>query len=250
MKITSMMLAGRIDSTLLKPEASRAELSSLCENAVKWSIGAVCVYPEHMAFVMEQIFNTSIRLDAVAGFPEGTEPTKEKCLQTEDRIKQGADEVDMVMNLDWFLDKRFAKVRSDIEEVVNATNNVELKRNILDKPVIKVIIETSLLEAEAKRLDLAEGSLIRDASKIVVDAGADFVKTSTGMRKEGGVKEGHVSFIKKVIPQSVGIKAAGGIRSWEQVQNLIEEGADRFGTSSAKNILEELDAKLQLDFKN
>jgi len=231
-------ICGMIDSTLLDHYAPPARLRELCDFAVENEVCAVCVYPEHMHAVFEYIGDSGVRLDAVAGFPHGTESTKDKCTQAEQRIRAGADEIDMVMNLKMFFDKQFSRVADDIRAVVETAKGTQMQRDIIDIPVVKVIIESAVLEDEEKRLGRPEGVFIKDAAMIVADAGADYVKTSTGMHKSGGVRDGHVALIRSVIPGSVRVKAAGGIRTWEHVGRLLKEGAERFGTSSAKTIID------------
>lgn len=249
MKITLKSLAGMIDSTLLKNEASEDELRDLCAFAKDNDIFAVCVYPEQMDFVFSLIKKSKVRLDGVAGFPHGTDSSGDKWRQAEQRIQAGADEIDMVMNIGMFLDKRYNSVINDIQEVVLAARNTKMRRK-QNKPVlVKVIIESAALEDEEKRLSLEPGILIKDASKIIADADADFVKTSTGMHESGGVRENHVKWIKSVLRPGVKVKAAGGIKTWDHVNSLLHEGADRFGTSSAKVILDELRKVLEQEKK-
>ncbi|MFC1728816.1 deoxyribose-phosphate aldolase [candidate division KSB1 bacterium] len=239
-RITVSIIASMVDSTLLKKDASVNEIQRMCGHAVNNGVGAICVYPEHMHAAYDQIEETPVKLIGVVGFPHGTGSIKDKCLSAERRMLDGADELDMVMNLELFLDRRYKPVLRDIEAVIDAARSNPSRRGLADKTVVKVIIESALLEDEGKRLDLPDGILINDAAKIVGDAGGDFVKTSTGMHPSGGVRKGHVALIKSVISGEVGVKASGGIRTWDHVKELLIEGAMRFGTSSAEIILEEL----------
>jgi len=245
MKITPKILAGMIDSTLLKHDAAESELAALCAHAVDREMRAVCVYPEHMEYVFSRIEPAPVRLDAVAGFPDGNDPTREKQRQAEQRIAAGADEVDMVMNVGWFLGKRYRQAFDDIRGVSDTVHDAEPRRMLTGTPVLKVIIESAVLEDEEKRQRLPFGALIRDAAVIAADAGADFVKTSTGMHAAGGVRDNHVAVIASAVPAGVLVKAAGGVRSWDHVRRLLKEGAARFGTSSAGRILEELCGALE-----
>lgn len=238
MNIDAKTLCGMIDSTLLDHFAGQSDLVKLCGHALENSVGAVCVYPEHQEFVLNLIYHSDIKLDAVAGFPTGTDTPKEKYEQAAQRMAEGADEVDMVMNLGWFLDGEFKKVVDDIRQVVDAVHNSPVDRRFRETPVVKVIIESAVLEDQEKKLGKPDGSLIQDAAKAVVDAGADFVKTSTGMHQSGGVRDGHVALIRAVVSPETGVKAAGGIRTWEHVQKLLDEGANRFGTSAAEAIID------------
>jgi len=250
MKVTIKSLAQMIDSTLLKHDTPDHELQDLCAFAIDRDICSVCVYPGNMSIVYEYIEHTTVRLDAVAGFPFGTDSTKEKFRQAEERIMSGADEIDMVMNIGWFLEKRYKQVKSDINDVVAAAKNTPLRRHIIGTAIVKVIIESAALEDEEKRLKIPQENLIKDAAHIVADAGGDFVKTSTGMHKSGGVRENHVALIRSVIPPRVSVKAAGGIRTWEHTKKFLIEGAGRFGTSTAKDIITGFEAALENDGKD
>ncbi|MCP4723505.1 MAG: deoxyribose-phosphate aldolase [bacterium] len=237
MKLKDKELAVLMDSTLLDHSSSVSAIENLSVEAVENEFCCVCVYPEQVTVVYDNIFDTNVFAAAAVGFPDGSIPAREKCSQTEFSIQNGADEIDMIMNLGWFFDKKYINVLQDIRAVVDASQSTEMKRKLVSKPVVKVIIETAELREEERRLGLIEGNLIKAASDIAAEAGADFVKTSTGMSPLGGVKENDVSIIRSVVKEELKIKAAGGIKTWDHVLDLLKEGVDRIGTSSAAVIM-------------
>ncbi len=239
MELSEKELAAILDSTLLDHSATNDSLEKLAFTAIENEFCCICVYPEHLISVYDCISGTNVLTATAVGFPDGSSSTSSKCSQTENSIKLGADEIDMVINLGWLFDKNFKKVLNDIKSVVDTSMNAEMKRDILTKPVIKVIIETSELREEERRLGLGEGDLIIAASEIAAEAGADFIKTSTGMSPLGGVMENDVAIIRSAVKEELRIKAAGGIKTWDHVRKLLAEGVDRIGTSSALKILED-----------
>ncbi len=230
-------LALLIDSTLLKDDLSVMELDDLCLNAVQNHFKSVCVYPADVDFVYERINDTPVLCCTAVGFPDGNIPVIDKVQLSEKAILSGADEIDMIMQLESFFDKRYKVVLNEIKDVVKVSGNTDKCRNNPERAIVKVIIETAALREAESFYHLEEGSLIRAATEITAEAGADFVKTSSGMHSAGGVKENDITLIKSIVKDDLRIKASGGIKAWDFVSKLIDEGANRIGTSKAIEIL-------------
>ncbi|MEM3565123.1 MAG: deoxyribose-phosphate aldolase [Candidatus Jordarchaeaceae archaeon] len=211
-------LAKFIDHTLLKATASKAEISKLCDEAKMYQFAAVCVNPSYVKLCSELLKGTGVKIDTVIGFPLGANASIVKAFEAETAVKEGAAEVDMVINIGALKSEDYNLVLGDIKAVVQAA-----------KPAItKVIIETCYLTNEEKKI----------ASRLVKEAGAHFVKTSTGFGTGGATVE-DVKLIRSVVGLDLKIKASGGIRSYEDALKMIEAGADRLGTSSGVKIMEE-----------
>ena len=201
-----------IDHTILKPEAQRADIERICKEAVEHDFASVMVNPCWIPFVKEQIKGSDVLAACVVGFPLGANSTAVKVFEVKDAIANGADEVDMVINIGQLKDGNDEYVTDEIRQLKAAAGNKTLK----------VIIETCLLTDDEK---------IR-ACKDVVAAGADFVKTSTGF-STGGATVSDVKLMKEAVKgSSVKVKASGGVRSPEDFKAMIEAGAERIGTSS------------------
>lgn len=211
-------LARFIDHTLLKPEASENDIKRLCEEAIKYNFFSVCVNPCFVKSAKEFLSNSNIKITTVVGFPLGATTIKSKIYEAKDAVMNGADEIDMVMNIGMFKSKKFRYIYEEINSVKNEISN----------KILKVIIETSLLTDEEKII----------ASTIVKSAGADFVKTSTGFSQGGATKE-DIILIRKVVGENFGIKASGGIKTYEQAIELINSGATRIGSSSSVKLVED-----------
>ncbi len=237
--MTKNTLAGIIESTLLRDSLSRNDIELVCKEALMHRFCAGCIPRSYVNHAFSLLKNTPVRVVSVISFPQGTDSTQSKCRQAERLIKAGADEIDMVMNLEKFAREDYNEVLQDMTNTVNTAKNLQYMKRIVSKPVIKVIIETALLRDLEKKRSLAEGALIKIAADLVSKSGADFIKTSTGMHGSGGVHKGDVAFIKTIVPKSVGIKAAGGIRTRKFTEYLVDQGADRIGTSHAAGIMEE-----------
>lgn len=212
-----MDLSKYIDHTLLKPTATIQEIQSLCEEAIKYHFYAVCVNSSYIPLAERELKDTGIKLAAVVGFPLGAMAKNVKIAEAEYCIENGADEIDVVMNLGIF---KSGKYNAVLEELV------DIKKAIGDK-VLKVIIETCYLSEEEIIL----------ASKLVMDSGADFVKTSTGFG-DGGATFKDVELMKKTVGSSIKIKASGGIKDRQTALKYIEIGASRLGTSSGIKLVE------------
>ena len=216
-------IASLIDHTLLKPDASRADIQKICQEALKYCFASVCVNPWNVSQAAEILRGSAVRVCTVVGFPLGATLPQVKVFETEEAIKLGAQEIDMVINVGALKSKQDDAVEADIRGVVEASHR--------GGAICKVILETSLLSTEEK----VRGSL---ASK---NAGADFVKTSTGFGPGGATAE-DVRLMRAVVGGEIGVKAAGGVRSFEDVQKMVEAGATRIGASASIKILEQAKA--------
>lgn len=212
-----MSIARMIDHTMLKADAVQADIAKLVEEAKQYQFASVCVNPTWVAYCAEQLAGTEVKVCTVIGFPLGASTSAVKALETQDAIAGGATEVDMVINIGELKAGNDDFVQKDIEAVVKAASG---------KALVKVIIEACLLTDEQK---------VR-ACELAVKAGADFVKTSTGFSTGGATRE-DVALMRKTVGQQTGVKASGGVRSLEDVNNMIEAGATRIGASSGVSIM-------------
>jgi len=212
-------IAPRIDHTLLKPDSSEREIRRLCIEAHRHNFATVCILPHFVSLAHELLRNSRVRVCTVVGFPLGANRSSVKAAEAELAVTEGADELDMVMNLAAFRSGDMAQVKHDIRCVVRSASQGVL---------IKVILETALLsEAE-----------IRTACNLCREAGAHFVKTSTGFGPGGATVEA-VRIMKSVVQDHMGVKASGGIRTLQNALDMIAAGADRIGTSSGLDIITE-----------
>ncbi|AKL93753.1 deoxyribose-phosphate aldolase DeoC [Clostridium aceticum] len=212
-------VAGMIDHTILKPEATKEEIIQLCDEAKRYNFASVCIHPHFVPLAYDLLKDTDVKVCTVIGFPLGLNTTEVKRYETKKAIEAGATEVDMVINVGQLKDKNYEFVLKDIKAVVDEAKV---------KAIVKVIIETCILTKEEKV----------KACKICVDAGADFVKTSTGFNKGGATKE-DIELMSSIVHPKLKVKASGGIRSAADAVMMIEAGADRIGTSSGVKILNE-----------
>ena len=213
-----MELAKYIDHTLLKTDAQRADVAKLIEEAKAYHFASVCVSPIWVSYVSEALRDTGIKTCTVIGFPQGATLSAVKAFETKQAVADGADEVDMVIAVGRLKDSDDAYVKADIEAVVQAAGG---------KALTKVIIETCLLTDEEKRR----------ACLLAKEAGADFVKTSTGF-STGGATAADVRLMRESVGETMGVKAAGGIRSRADAEAMLAAGATRLGTSSGVKIVE------------
>lgn len=211
-------VAGMIDHTLLKPDATSSDVKILCNEAKKYSFASVCINPGYVSLCSELLRGTDVKVCTVIGFPLGATTTEVKQFETEQAINNGADEVDMVINIGQLKQGNYDYVQKDVKAVVDTAK----RRNVLTK----VIFEISLLTDEEKV----------KAALICKKVGADFVKTSTGF-STGGATVGDVALMKFVVGRDIGVKAAGGIRSKEDAEAMIASGADRIGASASVKIV-------------
>ena len=213
-----MELAKYIDHTLLKTDAQRADVAKLIEEAKAYHFASVCVSPIWVSYVSDALRGSGVKTCTVIGFPQGATPSAVKAFETKQAVADGADEVDMVIAVGRLKDGDDAYVKADIEAVVRAAHG---------KALTKVIIETCLLTDEEKRR----------ACLLAKEAGADFVKTSTGFAA-GGATAADVRLMRESVGEAMGVKAAGGIRSRADAEAMIAAGATRLGTSSGVKIVE------------
>ena len=213
-------LAAFIDHTQLKPEATRAQVIKLCLEARRFQFASVCVNPANAVLCASLLSGSGVKVGCTVGFPLGAATPEIKRLETIQAIKDGASEVDMVINIGALKDGDLALVVNDILGIVEAAH----ERSAL----IKVIIETCLLTDDEKRI----------ACLLARQAGADFVKTSTGFSSAGATPQ-DVALMRAVVGADMGVKAAGGIRTLEDMQKMLQAGATRIGTSAGVRILTE-----------
>ncbi|WP_208324175.1 deoxyribose-phosphate aldolase [Paenisporosarcina antarctica] len=216
-------MALMIDHTLLKSEATKTQVEKLCAEAKEFTFASVCVNPTWVKTSAELLTGSLVKVCTVIGFPLGASTPETKVFETTDAINNGASEIDMVMNVGALKSQDLELVKRDIEAVVNAAKG---------KAIVKVILETCLLSKEE----------IIVASQLSKDAGADFVKTSTGFSTGGATIE-VVALMREVVGPDMGVKASGGVRSLEDVQKMIEAGATRIGASSGVQIMQGLTSK-------
>ncbi len=217
MTLTVEELVKFIDHTRLKPETKQAKIKELCEEALAYEFASVCINPVHTAYAAELLQDSSVAVCIVVGFPLGATLSEVKAFETKEAISKGAQEIDMVINIGALKEKNYNLVRSDIEGVVSAA----------DGAVVKVILETGFLIDDEKR----------EACLICKEAGAHFVKTSTGFGPMGATPY-DVRLMRETVGQKMGVKAAGGIRSFKDALRMIDAGANRLGTSSGVAIVE------------
>ena len=204
-----------IDHTLLKAYAKEKDIFYLCEEAKEYNFKSVCVNPDFVSYAKEQLKGSSVLVCTVIGFPLGSNTTKVKVFEAVDAINNGADEIDMVINISKVKDGDYDYIYNEIKEIKDA----------IKEHTLKVIIETCYLTAEE----------IKNVSLIVKKANANFVKTSTGFGTAGATVE-NVKLIKEAVG-NFDIKASGGIKTKEDFEKMIEAGATRIGTSNGKNLI-------------
>lgn len=211
-----MQLASYIDHTLLKPEASKDQILLTCQEALEHQFFGVCVNSSWVPTVVEALKGAKVATVAVIGFPLGAMSSRAKSFEAEWCVKAGAQEIDMVLHLGALKEKNFARVQSDIAEVVKGCGSAQLK----------VILETGLLTNDEKKA----------ACELAVNAGAHFVKTCTGFNLGSATVE-DIKLMREVVGPQFGVKASGGIKTQAQALALIEAGATRLGTSSGVQLV-------------
>lgn len=221
MHLTRTSLAKYMDHTLLKPEATAADIDRVVAEARQFGTASVCVNPYWVARVAAGLAGSGVKTCTVIGFPLGATSTASKVAETRDATAHGAQEIDMVINIGELKAGNDDAVRSDISAVANAAHEAGA--------LLKVIIETCLLSNEEKRR----------ACELSVAGGADFVKTSTGF-STGGATAADIALMRETVGPELGVKASGGIRTLEAAIAMIEVGATRLGVSAAVSILEEV----------
>lgn len=211
-------IASLIDHTLLKPEASRADVERMCSEAVKHHFAAVCIYPVWIPLVASLLRGTGVKTCTVAGFPHGASSSATKAFEAAEAVRSGAEEVDMVLAVHAVKGGNMRYAEDDIRAVVSAA----------DGRTVKVILETGLL-TDAEKVT---------ACRFAVAAGARFVKTSTGMGA-GGATVADIRLMRGTVGPDIGVKASGGVRSLAEALAMIEAGANRIGTSAGVAIVSE-----------
>jgi deoxyribose-phosphate aldolase len=217
-KITTQEIASMIDHTLLKPEATLSEIGILCDEAMKYNFASVCVNPSYVSTCFDLVKSSNVKVCTVIGFPLGATTIQSKLMEAEEAIKNGAEELDMVINVGKLKDKNYDFILNDLKTIAHLA-----KKHLCTS---KVILETCLLNDEEKVA----------ACLVAEEAGLDFVKTSTGFSK-GGATVHDVSLMKFVIGDKLKVKASGGIRSYEDALNMINAGASRLGASAGVKII-------------
>ena len=217
-------IAGLIDHTLLKPDATQAQIAQLCHEARQYSFAAVCVNPTHVKLCADLLKGSDVAVCTVVGFPLGATPPEVKAYEAQQAIDDGATEVDMVINIGALKGGEFDLVERDIAMVTRTSHN--------GGAVCKVIIEAALLTEQEKT----------KACELAKKVGADYVKTSTGFGP-GGATVADVTLMRRVVGPGMGVKAAGGIRSFADAKGMVEAGATRIGASAGVRILQEAEKR-------
>jgi deoxyribose-phosphate aldolase len=213
-------IARLIDHTLLKPDATQAQIAQLCHEARQYAFATVCVNPTHVKLCADLLKGSNVAVCSVVGFPLGATPSEVKAYETQQAIEDGATEIDMVINIGALKGGEYDLVEHDIAMVTRTCHN--------NGAICKVIIEAALLNDEQKI----------KACELAKKAGADYVKTSTGFGPSGATVE-DVALMRRVVGPTMGVKAAGGIRSFADVKGMVEAGATRIGASAGVKIIQE-----------
>ena len=212
----------RLDHTILAQTTIWEQIKNICDDGVKYNVASVCIPPSYVKDAKEYVGN-KLKICTVIGFPNGYNTTKVKAFETLCAIEDGADEIDMVINIGWLKDKKYKEIEDEIKKI----------KSICKEKILKVIIETCLLTNEEKM----------KMCKIVNNAGAEYIKTSTGFSTNGATFEDIQLFKKELNGTNVKIKAAGGIKSFEDAEKFINYGADRLGTSRLINLVKQSNLK-------
>ena len=215
-----MKYASYIDHTLLRADATIKDIKELCKEALKYEFFSVCVNPCYIKICKKYLKSTPVKVCSVVGFPLGSNDTKVKVFETKKALKDGADEIDVVINISKLKDKKYKYIEKELSSIVKVCKG---------RAIVKAIIETCLLTKDE----------IRTACEIVYASGVDYVKTSTGFSKYGATVS-DVEFIKELCKDKMKIKASGGISDFESMKSLIGAGATRIGTSHGVEIMEEI----------
>lgn len=205
-----------IDHTVLKADTPLETVKRICDEAMEYAFASVCINPCHVAYCADYLKDSDVNVCTVIGFPLGANTSAVKAFETKDAIANGADEIDMVMNIGALKDKNYDLVRDDVKAVVEAANGT----------LVKVILETCLLTEDE----------IKKACELCVEAKADYVKTSTGFSTRGATIE-DVRIMKEAVHGKAKVKAAGGVRTPEDMVKIVAAGADRIGTSAGCSLV-------------
>ena len=205
-----------IDHTVLKADTPLETVKRICDEAMEYGFASVCINPCHVAYCADYLKDSDVNVCTVIGFPLGANTSAVKAFETKDAIANGADEIDMVMNIGALKDKNYDLVRDDVKAVVEAANGT----------LVKVILEICLLTEDE----------IKKACELCVEAKADYVKTSTGFSTRGATIE-DVRIMKEAVHGKAKVKAAGGVRTPEDMVKIVAAGADRIGTSAGCSLV-------------
>lgn len=205
-----------IDHTVLKADTPLETVKRICDEAMEYGFASICINPCHVAYCADYLKDSDVNVCTVIGFPLGANTSAVKAFETKDAIANGADEIDMVMNIGALKDKNYDLVRDDVKAVVEAANGT----------LVKVILETCLLTEDE----------IKKACELCVEAKADYVKTSTGFSTRGATIE-DVRIMKEAVHGKAKVKAAGGVRTPEDMVKIVAAGADRIGTSAGCSLV-------------
>lgn len=216
-------IASSIDHTLLRPEATAADIRKICKEAIEYCFASVCVNPYWVPLVASELAGSPVKVCTVVGFPLGANMTASKVAETESAIRAGAQEIDMVLNIGELRGGNFDAVHEDIRAVVDAAHQGRAH----PKAIVKVILETALLDDKQKAI----------ACTLAKIAGAEFVKTSTGFAAQGATAH-DVALMRRVVGAEMGVKASGGIRTLEDLKSMVAAGASRIGASASVKIVE------------
>lgn len=206
-----------VDHTNLSQAAKLSEIKNLCDQGIKYKVASVCIPPSYVKEVKSYVGDT-IKICTVIGFPNGYSTTESKSFETDNAIKNGANEIDMVINIGWVKDFRYSDTENEIKAI----------KDICGDKILKVIIETCLL-THGEKIELC---------KMVSDSGADYIKTSTGFSKSGANAE-DIKLLSRYVDKRVKVKAAGGISNLNDAENFIKAGASRLGSSKMIKFIEE-----------
>lgn len=220
-------LAKTIDHTLLRADGTRSDVERLCREAAKHHFAAVCVFPHFVPLADDLLRSADVKVCTVISFPYGADGRRAKVVAAEEAVSRGAEEVDVVINLPGLLSGDFGAVRAELAGVVRAVRMKSVNSG-RGQGIVKAIIETCYLTNKMKRL----------ACKICEQAGVDFVKTSTGTGPRGATVQ-DVELLRDALDEHVGVKASGGIRTYRDVELMVNAGAGRVGTSSGVQIMQE-----------
>ena len=228
-------LASCIEQTEVAPNAKINSIILICQEAIRYNYGSICVNPCNVPIAYTELNGSNVRISTVIGFPLGSSTTETKIFEAVDAINKGADEVDLMLNIGDIKDGRYSKVCVEIADVVKSSK--EEGKKINKDIIVKVILETCLLDDDE----------IENACLCAKKAGADYIKTSTGFATPKGIDGNslpngassyHVKLIRKIVGDSMGVEANGGIRSARTARTMIEAGASKIGTSSGSTIIE------------
>ena len=225
--LTREQLAKTIDQTLIRPVATVTDVQSLCTTAKKNHFAAVVINPSYIAIAKKILNGSDVKVCSVVGYPMGANTIETKVFEARDSVKKGADELDVVINLGMLKSGNYAYIEKEISIIISVIRREQMAE--YNKQInIKIVLEAGALEKEE----------IKKVCKIVEESGADFIKTATGFGNRGAELD-DVRLIREVVTRNIGVKAAGGIRTFKDAQALIDAGATRLGTSSGLNIIEE-----------